>query len=109
MMFLFSDTMLIAFMFFQSALFQEQTSTNTKDSLEEMEMLYLQCSFNTLPPDVQGTDQNLKGASADGQFAAIPSLRNKLEQFLLCVADNLLNCVRLVSTVNTCVLVCVKP
>lgn len=96
-------------MFFQSALFQEQTSSNTKDSLEEMERLYLQCSFNTLPPDVRGTDQNLRGASADGQFAAVLCLRKKLDQFLLCVADNLLNCFSLVSKVNTCVLVCVKP
>lgn len=78
--------------FFQSALFQEQTSSNAKDNLGEMERLYLQFSFNTLPSAMRGPDEPVKTTSADGQFAAVPGLRNKLEQSLLCVADNLLNC-----------------
>ena len=80
------------FNYFLSAFFQEGTTANAKDSLEEIERLYLQFSFNTLPPATQGTDESVKMASADSQFAAVPGLRNKLEQSLLCVADNLLNC-----------------
>lgn len=41
---------------------------------------------------MRGTDESVKAASTDGQFAAAPGLRNKLEQSLLFVADNLLNC-----------------
>uniref|UniRef100_A0A8C4HC02 non-specific serine/threonine protein kinase n=1 Tax=Dicentrarchus labrax TaxID=13489 RepID=A0A8C4HC02_DICLA len=78
--------------FFQSAFLQEQTSSNAKDNQEEIERLYLQLSFNMLPSATRGTDESVKAASTDGQFAAIPGLRNKLEQSLLCVADNLLNC-----------------
>uniref|UniRef100_A0A8C4HHC9 ATM serine/threonine kinase n=1 Tax=Dicentrarchus labrax TaxID=13489 RepID=A0A8C4HHC9_DICLA len=70
----------------------EQTSSNAKDNQEEIERLYLQLSFNMLPSATRGTDESVKAASTDGQFAAIPGLRNKLEQSLLCVADNLLNC-----------------
>ncbi|KAI3354414.1 hypothetical protein L3Q82_018938 [Scortum barcoo] len=77
---------------FRSAFFQEQTSSNAKDNLEEIERLYLQFSFNMLPSSTCGTDESVKAASAGGQFAAIPGLRNKLEQSLLSVADNLLNC-----------------
>ncbi|XP_035535894.1 serine-protein kinase ATM isoform X2 [Morone saxatilis] len=76
----------------ESAFLQEQTSSNAKDNLEEIERLYLQVSFNMLPSASRGTDESVKAASTNGQFAAIPGLRNKLEQSLLCVADNLLNC-----------------
>ncbi|XP_030248293.1 serine-protein kinase ATM isoform X3 [Sparus aurata] len=76
----------------QSAFLQEQTTSNAKDNLEEIESLYLQFSFNTLPSVMAGTDESTKTALAEGQFAAVPGLRNKLEQSLLCVADNLLNC-----------------
>lgn len=54
--------------------------------------LYLQFSFNTLPSESRGTDETVQMSSTNGQFAAVPGLRNKLEQSLLCVADNLLNC-----------------
>lgn len=57
-----------------------------------MEQLYLQFSFNTLPSVMRGTDELVKTASADGQLAAVPGLRNKLEQSLLGVADTLLLC-----------------
>ncbi|KAM9358741.1 serine-protein kinase ATM [Symphorus nematophorus] len=76
----------------ESAFFHEETSANAKDKLEEIERLYLQFSFNTLPSAKRGTDESVKTASSEGQFVAVPSLRNKLEQSLLCVADNLLNC-----------------
>ncbi|XP_010789117.1 serine-protein kinase ATM [Notothenia coriiceps] len=76
----------------ESAFFQEQTSSNGKDNLEEIERLYLQFSFNTLPSPLQEFDGSVKTSETDGQFAVVPGLRNKLEQSLLCVADNLLNC-----------------
>ena len=41
---------------------------------------------------MRDTDELVTKASADGQFTAVPCLRKKLEQSLLCVADNLLNC-----------------
>ncbi|KAM6987939.1 serine-protein kinase ATM isoform 2-T2 [Tautogolabrus adspersus] len=75
----------------QSSFFQEQTSSNAKDNLEEIERLYLQFSFNMLPSDMQERD-SVNVASTNAQFADDPSLSHKLEQSLLCVADNLLNC-----------------
>ncbi|XP_031716383.1 serine-protein kinase ATM isoform X1 [Anarrhichthys ocellatus] len=76
----------------ESAFSQEQTTSNAKDNLEEIERLYLQFSFNTLPSPRRDTGDTATAVSTDGQFAAAPFLRNKLEQSLLCVADNLLNC-----------------
>ncbi|XP_060928737.1 serine-protein kinase ATM isoform X1 [Limanda limanda] len=76
----------------ESAFVQQQSSLATKDNLEEIERLYLQFSFNMLPSEVRATDESLTTSSADGQFTAVPSLRNKLEQSLLCVADTMLNC-----------------
>uniref|UniRef100_A0A3B5B9P8 non-specific serine/threonine protein kinase n=1 Tax=Stegastes partitus TaxID=144197 RepID=A0A3B5B9P8_9TELE len=76
----------------ESAFFQEQPPSDAKDNLEEVERLYQQFSFNMLPSEVGGADESLKTPSADSQLAAAPGLRSKLEQALLCVADNLLNC-----------------
>ncbi|KAG7478644.1 serine-protein kinase ATM [Solea senegalensis] len=77
----------------ESAFLQEQSSPfDAKDNLEEIERLYLQFSFNALPSEIGGTEESLKTTSADGQFTSVPSLRNKLEHSLLCVADTLLNC-----------------
>ena len=67
-------------------------SSDAKVNLEEIERLYLQFSFNALPSEVRGIEESGKMSSADGQFAAVPGIRSKLEQSLLCVADNLLNC-----------------
>ncbi|KAM3874841.1 serine-protein kinase ATM [Diretmus argenteus] len=75
-----------------SALSKEQASTEAKDNLVEIERLYLQFSFDALPSEFRGKDEKVKLVSADGQLPAVPSLRNKLEQSLLCMADNLLNC-----------------
>uniref|UniRef100_UPI0037E93D82 serine-protein kinase ATM n=1 Tax=Semicossyphus pulcher TaxID=241346 RepID=UPI0037E93D82 len=75
----------------ESVFFKEQTS-NAKDNLNEIERLYLQFSFNMLSSAKQGTEESVKVASTDGQYAAVPGLKNRLEQSLLCVADNLLNC-----------------
>lgn len=75
-----------------SAYVHEQASFDVKDNLEEIVRLYLQFSFNTLPLDCRGDDKSVKVSATNGQFAAVPGLRSKLEQSLLCVADNLLNC-----------------
>ncbi|XP_067450490.1 serine-protein kinase ATM isoform X1 [Thunnus thynnus] len=75
----------------ESAFFQEQ-SHDTRDNLEEIERLHLQFSFNTLPSDIRRGDETVKRTSTDGQFTALPGLKSKLEQSVLCVADNLLNC-----------------
>eukprot|EP00064_Thunnus_orientalis_P011981 superscaffoldBa00001786_g12014 len=63
-----------------------------RDNLEEIERLHLQFSFNTLPSDIRRGDETVKRTSTDGQFTALPGLKSKLEQSVLCVADNLLNC-----------------
>ncbi|XP_034556513.1 serine-protein kinase ATM [Notolabrus celidotus] len=76
----------------KSAFLQEQTSSNAKDNLEDIERLYTQFSFNMLPSAKQKAEDSVNTASADSQFAALPGLKSKLEQSLLCVADNLLNC-----------------
>lgn len=76
--------------FSKSLLFPQQTSP--KDTVEEMERLFLEISFNALPPVTRGADESVKTPSANAQFVATPGLRNKLEESLLCVADNLLSC-----------------
>ncbi|KAL6116348.1 atm [Pungitius sinensis] len=74
----------------ESAFSQEKTTPKAKDNLEEIERLYLQFSFNALaPPAAAGGEA---AARTDGQLAAVFGLRKRLEQSLLCVADNLLNC-----------------
>uniref|UniRef100_M4AR83 Serine-protein kinase ATM n=1 Tax=Xiphophorus maculatus TaxID=8083 RepID=M4AR83_XIPMA len=66
---------------------------DAKDKLEDIERLYQQFSFNTLPSEVRATDdESVKMASADVQLAAVPALRNKLERNLLSVAGSLLSC-----------------
>uniref|UniRef100_A0AAQ5ZG16 non-specific serine/threonine protein kinase n=1 Tax=Amphiprion ocellaris TaxID=80972 RepID=A0AAQ5ZG16_AMPOC len=83
---------LIQALYMNRAFYQDQSPSDAKDNLEEVEGLYQQFSFNTLPSEVQRADESLKTPSVDCQFAAVPGLRQKLEQSLLCVADNLLNC-----------------
>ncbi|XP_069003708.1 serine-protein kinase ATM [Embiotoca jacksoni] len=75
----------------ESAFLQEQLSSDAKDNLEEIEKLYQQFSFNMLPSEIREADESVKMTPADSQFSAVPGLRNKLEQSLLCVADHLLN------------------
>lgn len=77
---------------FLSAFSQEKTTPKAKDNLEEIERLYLQFSFNTLASPTAVAGESAAAARTDGRFAAVLFLRNKLEQSLLCVADNLLNC-----------------
>lgn len=54
--------------------------------------MYLQFSFNALPAAGGGACELDALASSGAQFAAAPGLRSKLEESLLSVADNLLNC-----------------
>ncbi|XP_027901387.1 serine-protein kinase ATM [Xiphophorus couchianus] len=76
----------------KGAVFQDGSS-DAKDKLEDIERLYQQFSFNTLPSEVRATDdESVKMASADVQLAAVPALRNKLERNLLSVAGSLLSC-----------------
>ncbi|XP_028274525.1 serine-protein kinase ATM isoform X2 [Parambassis ranga] len=76
-----------------SAFCPEQISSNAKDGLEDLERLYQQFIFNMVPSEFEGViDEAVKTPSGDSQFVAVPGLRNKLEQLLLCVADTLLNC-----------------
>eukprot|EP00066_Takifugu_rubripes_P017315 XP_011606581.1 PREDICTED: serine-protein kinase ATM [Takifugu rubripes] len=74
----------------ESSFYQEQHSPDGKTNLEEMELLFLQFSFNTLPTTVGGTHEKEPLVSSGGQFTAAPHLRNKLEELMLLVADNLL-------------------
>lgn len=75
---------------FESSFYQEQHSPDGKTNLEEMELLFLQLSFNTLPTSVEWTHKKEPSVSSGSQFTAAPDLRNKLEELLLLVADNLL-------------------
>lgn len=76
----------------ESALLQEQERPDENHSLEDIEQLCLQFSFNNVPSEYQGTCETLKKASFNGQFTGLPDLKNMFEQSLLGVADNLLNC-----------------
>ncbi|KAF3692958.1 Serine-protein kinase ATM [Channa argus] len=73
-----------------SSFLEEQGSLDV--NLEEIVKLYLQFSFNMQPSERRGSNMSSKTSTASGQFAAVPGLRNKLEQSLLSMADNLLNC-----------------
>ncbi|KAM9801505.1 serine-protein kinase ATM [Neosynchiropus ocellatus] len=66
--------------------------SDAKDVLSEIENLYRYFSFDSLPSSINGSEDEVKNSSSNGQFAAVPGLREKLEQSLLCVADHLLNC-----------------
>ncbi|KAM4628418.1 serine-protein kinase ATM [Polymixia lowei] len=76
----------------ESALSQEQASAKTKDTLVEIERLYLQFSFDALPSELGVRDSEAARLAADSQLPVVHSVRDRLEPSLLCVADNLLNC-----------------
>lgn len=75
---------------FQSSRYQEQLPPDGKTNLEDMERLFLQFSFNMPPAAVGGALEKEPPLSSGGQFAVAPDLRNKLEELLLLVAENLL-------------------
>ncbi|XP_029027107.1 serine-protein kinase ATM isoform X2 [Betta splendens] len=76
----------------QSVSVHEQAPPDTEDILEEIMRLYLQFSFSPLPSKSRKAEESVKTSPPQAQFAADTGLRNKLEQSLLCVAGNLLNC-----------------
>lgn len=79
------------FCFFLPSLLREEASSSS-DSMEEMERLYLQMCHEAPSSARPGSSHPADTARANGQFAAIPSLRTKVEQLLLSMADHLLNC-----------------
>ena len=75
----------------ESILTQEQASPEPKDpTLVEIERLYQQFSFEAPTPEVRVKNQTV--AVTSSQLPLVPSLRDKLQQSLLGVADNLLHC-----------------
>uniref|UniRef100_A0A8C7SVX0 non-specific serine/threonine protein kinase n=1 Tax=Oncorhynchus mykiss TaxID=8022 RepID=A0A8C7SVX0_ONCMY len=60
-----------------------------KGSLSEIESMYLQFSFDEMPSNPM---VKVMVSSAGTQLTVVPSLKHKLEQGLLSVADHLLNC-----------------
>ncbi|CAB1347999.1 unnamed protein product [Coregonus sp. 'balchen'] len=73
----------------ESAVMQDQAQVEAKDALSEIESMYLQFSFDEMPSDPM---VKVTVSSADTQLTVVPSLKHKLEQGLLSVADHLLNC-----------------
>ncbi|KAJ8280888.1 hypothetical protein GJAV_G00060510 [Gymnothorax javanicus] len=70
---------------------QKRPDFESKDSLSKIESLYLQFTFDEVTTDPA---VNLDGAMAppvDNQFTVVPSLRERMEQSLVSVADHLLN------------------
>ncbi|XP_030235860.1 serine-protein kinase ATM isoform X1 [Gadus morhua] len=71
---------------------QEQASPEPKDpSLVELERLYQHFSLEA-PTGVNYQSVAVASAAAPSQLPLVPSLRDRLQQSLLAVADNLLNC-----------------
>ncbi|XP_077468061.1 serine-protein kinase ATM [Stigmatopora argus] len=87
---------------------QESTSLNAKADLEDIERFYLQFTFNMQLEESMKSNKSFREASTSKHFTVISSLREKLEQCLLCVTDNLLNCYVLdsQSTPPECLLRC---
>uniref|UniRef100_A0A6Q2YDU3 Telomere-length maintenance and DNA damage repair domain-containing protein n=1 Tax=Esox lucius TaxID=8010 RepID=A0A6Q2YDU3_ESOLU len=73
--------------------YDPKNKSNMLHALSEIESLYLQFSFDEMPSEKDGMKLNgVRESSADTQHTVVPSLKNKLEQGLLSVADHLLNC-----------------
>ena len=73
-----------------SALFQEQAGGESEGPLAEIERLYLLFSFDELPSEIE--DKAASPVPNDGHIPVVPSLKEKMEQLLLGVANNVLNC-----------------
>ncbi|XP_077063729.1 serine-protein kinase ATM [Siphateles boraxobius] len=82
--------------------------TETKDSLGEVESLFLQFSFDDTSPSTKVTADRDSVYSEKPQFTVIQALRSKLELSLLSVAEQLFNCYSPDSsnTPHECVLRC---
>jgi len=66
--------------------------TEAKDTLAEVERLFLQFSFDDTPPSTKVTADRDGVYSEKPQFTVIQALRTKLELSLLSVAEQLFNC-----------------
>ncbi|CAM4557078.1 unnamed protein product [Leuciscus chuanchicus] len=90
--------------------FSSQSSplTEAKDTLGEVESLFLQFSFDDTPPSTKVTADGDGVYSEKPQFTVIPALRSKLDLSLLSVAEQLFNCYSPDSsnTPHECVLRC---
>ncbi|CAM4556599.1 unnamed protein product [Leuciscus chuanchicus] len=90
--------------------FSSQSSplTEAKDTLGEVESVFLQFSFDDTPPSTKVTADGDGVYSEKPQFTVIPALRSKLELSLLSVAEQLFNCYSPDSsnTPHECVLRC---
>uniref|UniRef100_A0A674EXF0 non-specific serine/threonine protein kinase n=1 Tax=Salmo trutta TaxID=8032 RepID=A0A674EXF0_SALTR len=78
----------IAFLFTLN-LSANQAQVEVKGALSEIESMYLQFSFDEMPSNLM---VKVMVSSAGTQLTVVPSLKHKLEQGLLSVADHLLNC-----------------
>lgn len=76
----------------ESALLQELSRPDTKPHIKEIELLYMQFTFNSISSENHRTNVKKKQEAPHGQFTALPGPRAALEKSLLSVADNLLNC-----------------
>uniref|UniRef100_A0A8C7HPN6 non-specific serine/threonine protein kinase n=1 Tax=Oncorhynchus kisutch TaxID=8019 RepID=A0A8C7HPN6_ONCKI len=85
------------------AVMQEQAQVEVKGSLSEIESMYLQFSFDEMPSNPMA---KVMVSSAGTQLTVVPSLKHKLEQGLLSVADHLLNCYSPDTTPPECLVRC---
>ncbi|XP_061072259.1 serine-protein kinase ATM isoform X8 [Conger conger] len=89
-------------LFLQSASLESVWSPNSQnyecdDPLSQIESLYLQFTFDEVTPDPAGPPGGATAPPVDAQCTVIPALRERVEQNLLSVADQLLNCYSLES------------
>ncbi|KAK7172240.1 hypothetical protein R3I93_004526 [Phoxinus phoxinus] len=87
---------------------QSSSLTEAKDTLGEVESLFLQFSFDDAPPSTKAKADRDGVYSEKPQFTVIQALRSKLELSLLSVAEQLFNCYSPDSsnTPHECVLRC---
>uniref|UniRef100_A0A4W5QBE2 non-specific serine/threonine protein kinase n=1 Tax=Hucho hucho TaxID=62062 RepID=A0A4W5QBE2_9TELE len=87
----------------ESAVMQDQAQVEVKDAMSEIESMYLQFSFDEMPSNPM---VKVMVSSAGTQLTVVPSLKHKLEQGLLSVADHLLNCYSPDTTPPECLVRC---
>ncbi|XP_059370854.1 serine-protein kinase ATM isoform X1 [Carassius carassius] len=89
---------------------QSSSFTEAKDSLGEIESLFLQFSFDDTHSNTGATIDKVIVNSEKPQFTVIQALRSKLEHSLLSVAEQLFNCYSPDSSniPHVCVLHCVS-
>ncbi|XP_056139019.1 serine-protein kinase ATM [Lampris incognitus] len=83
---------LLGFQGLESIVPQEQVLPKPKASQAELERLYLLFSFDGLATELRVKEKAVRLVPVGDQLPAVPWLREKLEQSLVCMADKLLNC-----------------